>query len=144
VTRRFDAHEDAPPLWRSPLALAIAGTIAIHVIVAVIGDAIVVLHPHRDPPPPPPTLELVDIEPAPELAPPPPPIVPAAQPPPAPPPPPPVAPPPQLRHNAPTPTPTPTETPAADASIAARKPAPPEPITRTSCVNVSYSAMVIR
>ena len=28
---------------------------------------------------------------------------------------------------------TPTETPAADASIAARKPAPPAPMIRTSC-----------
>ena len=33
----------------------------------------------------------------------------------------------------------PTETPAADASIAARSPAPPAPMTRTSCSNVWYS-----
>ncbi len=30
----------------------------------------------------------------------------------------------------------PTETPAAEASIAARKPAPPAPITSTSCSKV--------
>src|SRR6187551_119595 len=35
----------------------------------------------------------------------------------------------------------PTETPAAEASIAARNPAPPVPITKTSCVKVSYSGM---
>src|SRR5216110_672172 len=36
---------------------------------------------------------------------------------------------------------SPTDTPAADASMAARSPAPPAPITRTSCSWVSYSAM---
>src|SRR4051812_38903578 len=35
----------------------------------------------------------------------------------------------------------PTETPAADASMAARRPAPPAPITRTSCSCVVYSAI---
>src|SRR6185369_5599081 len=35
----------------------------------------------------------------------------------------------------------PTETPAADASIAARRPAPPEPMINTSCSNVWYSGM---
>ena len=38
----------------------------------------------------------------------------------------------------------PTETPAAEASIAARKPAPPAPMTRTSCSKVSYSGMRMR
>src|SRR5438552_13791138 len=37
---------------------------------------------------------------------------------------------------------SPTETPTVDASMAARKPAPPAPITRTSCSWVSYSGMV--
>src|SRR5262249_53290155 len=36
---------------------------------------------------------------------------------------------------------SPTDTPAADASMAARSPAPPAPITSTSCSWVSYSAM---
>ena len=35
----------------------------------------------------------------------------------------------------------PTETPAAEASMAARRPAPPAPMTRTSCWKVSYSGM---
>jgi hypothetical protein len=36
---------------------------------------------------------------------------------------------------------TPTSTPAADASIAARSPAPPAPITSTSCSWVSWSVI---
>src|SRR4051812_5055646 len=36
---------------------------------------------------------------------------------------------------------TATFTPAADASMAARRPAPPAPMTRTSCSKVSKSAM---
>src|SRR5262249_49616677 len=35
----------------------------------------------------------------------------------------------------------PTETPAADAAIAARRPAPPAPMTSTSCSTVRYSGM---
>src|SRR5205823_6113467 len=38
---------------------------------------------------------------------------------------------------------SPTDTPAADASMAARNPAPPAPITRTSCSYVSYSGMAM-
>src|SRR6266849_846953 len=37
----------------------------------------------------------------------------------------------------------PTDTPCAAASMAARKPAPPAPITRTSCSCVSYSDVAI-
>ena len=37
---------------------------------------------------------------------------------------------------------SPTETPAADASIAARSPAPPAPITSTSCSNDWYSMSI--
>src|SRR5437868_3380507 len=36
---------------------------------------------------------------------------------------------------------SPTETPAADASMAARSPAPPAPMTSTSCSWVSYSGI---
>src|SRR5204862_7116361 len=36
----------------------------------------------------------------------------------------------------------PTETPAADASIAARNPAPPAPMTMTSCSWVSYLSAI--
>src|SRR5215216_1211015 len=36
---------------------------------------------------------------------------------------------------------SPTRTPVAEASIAARKPAPPAPITRTSYSKVSYAGM---
>ena len=38
---------------------------------------------------------------------------------------------------------SPTEAPCADASIAARRPAPPAPITMTSCVCVSYFSIYI-
>ena len=58
--------------------LATAGAIAIHVLVAVFGDALVVKYGHRHPKPAP-RIELIDIEPQPLLAPPPPPP-PAAQP----------------------------------------------------------------
>ena len=64
--------------WDSPFVLAVAGTLAIHLIVVTAGDAMIVTHP--------PTarvaaphVELVDIEPPPVLTPPPPP--PAAVPP---------------------------------------------------------------
>jgi protein TonB len=63
-----------PPVrwWESPLLLAAAGTIAVHLILGTAGDALVVLHPPRPSPPPPPRLELVDIEVPPVLKPPPP------------------------------------------------------------------------
>jgi protein TonB len=54
--------------WDSPLVLATAGTLAIHVILVVFSDAMVVLHPLH-PEPPPPKVELFDIE----MPPPPPP-----------------------------------------------------------------------
>jgi periplasmic protein TonB len=56
----------------SPAVLATAGTLAIHLLIAVAGDAIVVLNPlRRDEPPP--QVELIDIEPvAPPPEPPPP------------------------------------------------------------------------
>jgi len=56
----------------SPVVLATAGTLAIHLLLAVAGDAIVVLNPVR-PYHPPPVVELVDIDP-PEVKAPPPPI----------------------------------------------------------------------
>jgi TonB family protein len=62
----------------SPAVLATAGTLAIHLLLAVAGDALVVLHPVRTYRPPP-VVELFDIEP-PELPPPPPPIEPAREP----------------------------------------------------------------
>lgn len=45
----------------SPAVLATAGTLAIHVIIAVLGDALIVSIP-RHPPDPPPKLTLVDVE----------------------------------------------------------------------------------
>ena len=57
----------------SPVVLATAGTLAIHVIIAIVGDALVVLNPpevHK----PVPHVELIDIEPPAILAPPPPPV----------------------------------------------------------------------
>lgn len=53
--------------------MAFCGAIAIHLIIATFGDALVVLNPLRPPELPAPTLELVDIEPPPIVKPPPPP-----------------------------------------------------------------------
>ncbi|HET9622818.1 MAG TPA: hypothetical protein VFP84_15700, partial [Kofleriaceae bacterium] len=47
--------------WDSPFVLAMAATIAIHVIIVTVGDALVVTHPPR-PPDPAPHIEMVDIE----------------------------------------------------------------------------------
>ena len=57
--------------------LAVAGTLAIHLIIAVFFDALVVLYPmHEEPPAP--RLELVDVEVPPIVTPPPPPVPQAA------------------------------------------------------------------
>lgn len=58
------------PWWEEPFVLASAGTLAIHLILAVLGDALVVAFPipiHQ----PTPVVELVDIEPPPPVEPPP-------------------------------------------------------------------------
>lgn len=47
--------------WNSPFVSALAGTIAIHLILLVAGDAMVVLHPYK-PAPPAPRVELVQVE----------------------------------------------------------------------------------
>lgn len=57
----------------SPFVLASAGTLAIHVLIAVAGDAVVLTHPRRLEPATP-RLELVDVEVPAVLAPPPPPV----------------------------------------------------------------------
>jgi periplasmic protein TonB len=77
--------EPAGPWWESPFVLALAGAIAIHLLVGTFGDALVVLNPPRPEPPPPPKLELVDVEVPPVVQPPPPPATPPEPPPPAPP-----------------------------------------------------------
>jgi protein TonB len=59
--------------WDSPFVLATAGTLAIHVILAVGGDALVVLYPPMPDPPPAPRIEIVDVEVPPIVKPPPPP-----------------------------------------------------------------------
>jgi protein TonB len=58
--------------WDSPLVLAIAGTLSIHLIVVTAGDAMVVTHPPSTRVPAP-HIDLVDIESPPVLTPPPPP-----------------------------------------------------------------------
>ena len=58
--------------WDSPFVLAAAGTIAIHLVLVVFGDAMVITHPQR--PEPPPKLELVDVEVPAIVKPPPPPV----------------------------------------------------------------------
>ncbi len=64
--------------------LALAGAIALHLLIGTAGDALVVLNPPRPDPPPPPKLELVDIEPPAVVQPPPPPLPNPTPPPPAP------------------------------------------------------------
>jgi protein TonB len=66
--------EPSGPWWESPFILALAGAIAIHLLVGTFGDALVVLNPPRPEPPPPPKLELVDVEVPPVIQPPPPPV----------------------------------------------------------------------
>lgn len=53
--------------------LAIAGTLAIHLLLVTLADAMVVLHPPLPDPPPPPKIEMVDVEVPPVVKPPPPP-----------------------------------------------------------------------
>ncbi|HEX5057804.1 MAG TPA: energy transducer TonB [Kofleriaceae bacterium] len=59
----------------SPFVLATAGTLAIHLLLAVAGDAIVVLYPHKQYEEAP-RVELIDIEVPPVVKPPPPPVQP--------------------------------------------------------------------
>jgi protein TonB len=60
--------------WESPFVLTIAGTLAIHLLIVTLADAMVVLHPLPPDPPPPPKLEMFDIEVPPVVKPPPPPV----------------------------------------------------------------------
>jgi TonB family protein len=60
--------------WESPFVLALAGAIAIHLMIGTAGDALVVFNPLRPDPPLPPKLELVDVEVPPVVKPPPPPL----------------------------------------------------------------------
>jgi TonB family protein len=95
--------------WDSPLVLATSGTLAIHVIIAVCADAIVVTHPvHPDEPAP--HVELVDLVPVPPPPPPPPPPLPRT-------------PEPQVAPEAPRPTAAPP--PHAPRIRAAPTPVPP-------------------
>ena len=56
----------------SPLVLATAGTLAVHLVLAVVGDALVVTHPYRRAEPPP-KVQFVKIDPPPKKQPEPPP-----------------------------------------------------------------------
>jgi TonB family protein len=67
--------------WDSPIVLALAGTLAVHVILVTVGDALIVTHPPR-PFVPPPHIELIEIEVPATPLPPPPPPPPAPEPPP--------------------------------------------------------------
>ena len=62
----------ARPLYEEPFVLATAGTLAIHLLIAVAGDAIVTTHPYI-PEQDPPHVELIDVS-VPEPPPPPPPV----------------------------------------------------------------------
>jgi TonB family protein len=66
--------------WDSPFVLATSGTLAIHIVVAVCADAIIVTHPITFDPPAP-HIELVEIEPPPMIVKPPPPPVATPEPP---------------------------------------------------------------
>lgn len=92
--------------------LATAGSIAIHTIIAVCGDAIVVLHPVPTPPPVP-HVELVDVEVPPIVMPPPPPIE--------------RAPAPQIVHAIPTATPRPRAVTTPQISALPPPVEPPQP-----------------
>lgn len=59
--------------WDSPFVLAVAGTLAIHLILLVAADAVVVYNPYR-PPPPAPRIEMIEIEVPPVIKAPPPPV----------------------------------------------------------------------
>ena len=59
--------------WDSPLVLATAGTLAVHLLLVTAGDAMVVTHPPSTTIPAP-HIDLIDIEPPPILSPPPPPV----------------------------------------------------------------------
>jgi periplasmic protein TonB len=91
--------------WDSPFVLATAGTLAIHLMLAVAGDALVVIYPPQPDPPPPPRIEIVDIELPPIVKPPPPAVKPPE---------------PAPQHDVPPP-------PKAPAPQRIRTPAPPEP-----------------
>jgi periplasmic protein TonB len=95
--------------WESPLVLAIAGTLAIHLLLVTLADAMVVLNPPIPDPPPPPKLELVDIQLPPVIKPPPPP-------------------PPEKQPDVPPP-PTAVHQVAASRQPAARVETPPPPTT---------------
>jgi outer membrane biosynthesis protein TonB len=114
--------------WDSPLVLALAGTIAVHLAAVTAGDALVVTHPRR-PWVPAPHLELVEVELPPVVKPLPPP--PAAEPPPP----------------APAePTPPPRAAPRAHAvrSVApARAPEPPPPPTPSEAPTPSGGEQVV-
>jgi TonB family protein len=114
--------------WDSPLVLALAGTIAVHLAAVTAGDALVVTHPRR-PWVPAPHLELVEVELPPVVKPLPPP--PAAEPPPP----------------APAePTPPPRAAPRAHAvrSVAPpRAPEPPPPPTPSEAPTPSGGEQVV-
>ncbi len=100
--------------WDSPLVLAIAGTLALHVIALTAGDALVVTMPARSWVAPP-HVELVEVEVPPVLQPPPPP-------------PPPVAPPPEPQVQEVKPAPRPQVARATPSQV---RTAPEPPPTRT-------------
>jgi periplasmic protein TonB len=89
----------------SPFVLATAGTLALHLLFVVGGDALIVLFPSPPPPEPAPRVELVDLEPPPVLEPPPPPPEPLVEPE--------VAPVPDLPPESPPPEPRPQVRPTA-------------------------------
>ncbi len=104
--------------WDSPFVLATAGTFAIHLLILIAGDAVIVLNPSR-PDPPAPHIEMIEVEVPPIVQPEPPPPVEQPRPPEAPAPPPPQA---VVRTQKPRPTQRATEPP----------PAPREPPPATS------------
>lgn len=59
--------------WDSPFVLAVAGTLALHLTLVTVGDALVVTHPPH-PHVPAPRIDLIDVEVPPVLKPPPPPV----------------------------------------------------------------------
>ena len=61
-TEPLPTHPRATAWWESSIVLAVAGALAIHLIIGTAGDVLVVMTPPRSDPPPAPALEVFDVE----------------------------------------------------------------------------------
>jgi protein TonB len=70
-TEPLPTRPRATAWWESSIVLALAGALAIHLIIGTAGDVLVVMNPPRPDPPPAPMLEVFDVEVPPPREPPP-------------------------------------------------------------------------